>query len=298
MAIRYGATLTGPSKMLSFGNTPEIDVLRIVDAEANRAAEGLRVIEDYVRFVLDDRHLTGLAKQLRHDLAGALARLDTGDRLTARQSDEDVGATVSTLAEGTRDDAAGVAAASFKRVQQALRSLEEYSKLIDPQLAAAMELLRYSAYTLERAVGITADSVARLAEARLYVLMDGCADQAECSRLAESLVAAGAHILQLRDKRLGDRELLERARSLREITAKAGTLLVMNDRADLAVLSQADGVHVGQEELSVKDARRIVGTEGTGWSFDAFDSTGAAGGAGWGELHWRGADVPVGDEIV
>lgn len=247
--------------MLSFGNTPEIDVLRIVDAEANRAAEGLRVIEDYVRFVLDDRHLTGLAKQMRHDLAGALAGLDTGDRLTARQSDEDVGAKVSTLAEGTRDDAAGVAAASFKRVQQALRSLEEYAKIIDAQMASSVELLRYSAYTLERAVGITVDSVARLREARLYVLMDGCAEQGEFSRLAKTLVAAGVHILQLRDKRQGDRELLERARSLREITAGSGTLFIMNDRADLAVLSHADGVHVGQEELSVKDARRIVGAK-------------------------------------
>ncbi len=245
--------------MLSFGNTPEIDVLRIVDAEANRASEGLRVIEDYVRFVLDDRHLTGLVKQLRHDLAAALARLETADRLAARQSEADVGATLSTAAETIRGDAAAVTAASFKRVQQALRSLEEYSKLIDGQMAEAIELLRYSAYTMERAVGITADSAARLADARLYVLLDGGADEAALARLAETLVAAGVHVLQLRDKQLADQQLLGRARRLREITAGSGTLFIMNDRADLAVLAHADGVHVGQDELSVKDARRIVG---------------------------------------
>ena len=49
------------------------DVLRILDAAANRGREGLRVIEDYVRFVLDDPHLTELCKQLRHDLAAALS---------------------------------------------------------------------------------------------------------------------------------------------------------------------------------------------------------------------------------
>lgn len=247
------------SKLLSSGRAPEVDVLRIVDAEANRASEGLRVIEDYVRFVLDDRHLTGLVKQLRHELTAALERLDTGDRLSARQSESDVGATLCTPAEADRDDARAVAAASFKRVQQALRSLEEYAKLIDGPMAAAIELLRYSAYTLERAVGITADSLARLLEARLYVLLDGCADEEAFAQAAETLIGAGVHVLQFRDKRLDERQLLARARRLREITARSETLFIMNDRADLAVLSHADGVHVGQEELSVKDARRIVG---------------------------------------
>src|SRR5207237_9328533 len=62
-----------------------------------------------------------------------------------------------------------------------------------------------------------------------------------------------------RDKRLADRELLARARQLRELTNGTSTLFIVNDRPDLARLSQADGVHVGQDELSVKDARSIVG---------------------------------------
>src|SRR5690606_32363494 len=67
------------------------------------------------------------------------------------------------------------------------------------------------------------------------------------------------HVLQLRDKRLQDRELLERARRLRELTESTATLFIMNDRPDLALLAGADGVHVGQEELSLSDARAIVG---------------------------------------
>ena len=69
------------------------------------------------------------------------------------------------------------------------------------------------------------------------------------------LKAAGVDVLQLRDKNLGDRELLARARLARELTRSTATLLIVNDRPDIAALSQADGVHVGQEELSVKDAR-------------------------------------------
>src|SRR5690606_15435055 len=74
----------------------------------------------------------------------------------------------------------------------------------------------------------------------------------------EAIVAAGAHVVQLRDKQWSDRELIDRARRLRQIT-RGRALFIMNDRPDLAVLADADGVHVGQEELSVKDARTIVG---------------------------------------
>ena len=242
----------------SIGND-KIGILRILDAEANRAAEGLRVIEDYVRFVLDDRHLTRLAKELRHDLAVALEGVATADRLVARDSAADVGATLAAPAETVRTEVAVVAVASFKRVQQALRSIEEYSKLAEPKIAAAVEQLRFRAYTLERTAGITADSIRRLADTRLYVLLDGQKNDAAFVGIAETLVAAGVQALQLRDKSLGDRELVSRARQLREITRGTKTLFIMNDRPDLAALADADGVHVGQDELSVKDARTIVG---------------------------------------
>ena len=68
-------------------------------------------------------------------------------------------------------------------------------------------------------------------------------------------------MIQLRDKHLGDRELLARARLLRATTRETGTLCVINDRPDLAALAAADGVHVGQLDASVKDARRILGPE-------------------------------------
>jgi len=271
-------------------NSPTSGLLRIIDAEANRATEGLRVVEDYIRFILNDRHLTELAKQLRHELTAALKPFSATDRLAARQSDSDVGAMLATPAGSERCQPTDVAAASFKRIQQALRSLEEYAKVtaVLPLLpgegrgegtvadaasvgiAASLEQLRFRVYTLERAVGITSDSLTRLADARLYVLLDGRpipprsasedrASEDQFTGLAQSLVWTGVHILQLRDKRLSDRELLSRARRLREITRGTKTLFIMNDRPDLAVLSYADGVHVGQDELSVADARAILG---------------------------------------
>src|SRR5262249_54162956 len=70
---------------------------------------------------------------------------------------------------------------------------------------------------------------------------------------------AGVSVVQMREKKLPDRELIAWGRYVREWTADAGALFIMNDRPDIAVLTDADGVHVGQDELSVRDARRIVG---------------------------------------
>lgn len=233
-------------------------LLRIIDAAANRAREGLRVLEDFARFALDDGELTDQFKQARHALAIELARFDASALLAARDTPADVGTQLTAEAERRRPDLGSVLTANFKRVQEALRSLEEFGKTLDADFGAAMKQLRYRVYSLERTA--TAPSKAGLIEqARLYVLVDGRSSLEAFSELVESLVAAKVDVIQLRDKGLDDRELLERARRLREITRATSTLFIMNDRPDLAVLAAADGVHVGQEELSVSDARRIVG---------------------------------------
>lgn len=239
----------------------QIELLRIFDAAANRAREALRVVEDYLRFVLDDRFLTSQCKQFRHDLTDALAHIPAGQRLAARDTQADVGTRLTTSSEALRADAEGVLAANFARLQEALRSLEEFSKLDDARAAERIKQLRYLSYTLHRAVETTRRGMERLEKTRLYVLLDGQTDSRTLQHLVENLVGAGADILQLRDKHLPDTELLARARLIRKVTEGSETLLVINDRPDLAVLSRADGVHLGQDDLSVKDARRILGPD-------------------------------------
>jgi len=251
------AELVPPSDGVS--HRERLLALRVIDAAGNRAREGLRVVEDYVRFVLDDRQLTARLKSLRHEFTAVLARFPSTERIAARDTLGDVGAQLATPAERHRRDTASVLAANFTRLQESLRSLEEFAKILDPDASAALEQLRYQAYTLHRAVETLRASADRLRQARLYVLIDGRATAEEFAELARAIASAGAHVIQLRDKRLDDRTLLERARTLRAITAEAGVLFIMNDRPDLAALSRADGVHVGQEELSVKDARAILG---------------------------------------
>jgi len=84
--------------------------------------------------------------------------------------------------------------------------------------------------------------------------------------IARICVARGVKMLQLREKHLDDRELLRIARELREITRGSATRLIINDRPDIAALCEADGLHLGQEDISLTDARRIVGSMPIGLS--------------------------------
>lgn len=251
--------ISAPPRRRDLDGTSQFGVFRALDASYNRAREAVRVIEDYTRFVLDDRYLTCALKELRHALSAALERVPYASRIGCRETQADVGTQLSTPREGTRPDTQAVLAANFARLSESLRSLEEYGKVVDPAVAAEMEQLRYRSYTLERAVQTTRQSAATLSDARLYVLIDGRSSESEFEQLVRTLTAAGADVLQLRDKQLDDRTLLARGRRLSELAAGTQTRWIMNDRADLAALCGAAGVHVGQEELSVKDARAILG---------------------------------------
>ncbi|MFO1095078.1 MAG: Clp protease N-terminal domain-containing protein [Planctomycetaceae bacterium] len=105
----------------------EVDhvVVRILDAAANRGREGLRVVEDATRFVLNDAHLCGLLKTLRHELARRLRRLGADAFHVKRDTTGDVGTTIGTAREQLRATTSDVLRANCKRVEESLRTLEE-----------------------------------------------------------------------------------------------------------------------------------------------------------------------------
>ncbi|MEK7829097.1 MAG: thiamine phosphate synthase [Deltaproteobacteria bacterium] len=76
---------------------------------------------------------------------------------------------------------------------------------------------------------------------------------------AQAVIDGGAKILQLRAKKLSSWEFLETARIIRKITKDKGAVFIVNDRIDIALLTDADGVHLGQDDLPVKEARRLLG---------------------------------------
>jgi thiamine-phosphate pyrophosphorylase len=240
---------------------------RALDASANRAGEAVRVIEDTLRFLLDDPFLTQVAKNLRHDLAAILMQGDLRLRIALRDVAGDVGAGSRAAAAPGRTTPSDLLAANAARAAQALRSLEEYAALIAPETTGAFERIRYRLYTLERAAVGAARAADLLAGIRLCVLVDGREDEARFSTLVESLFAAGVGMIQLRDKTLPVPLLVGRARAALAIARRHAhqrgerPLVLVNDRADVAAAVNADGVHTGADDLPLPLVRRVVGPQ-------------------------------------
>ncbi|MGL4555586.1 MAG: thiamine phosphate synthase, partial [Gemmataceae bacterium] len=241
--------------------TERADAARLLDAAANRAREALRVLEDHARFVLDDAFLVEQLKGLRHDLTRALIEHGPPGLLAMRDTLGDVGTAVRADGEYRRDSLRDVVAAAGKRLGESLRSLEEYGKVVSPLLGERVEAVRYRAYTVEKALALVASGRQALRDARLYVLLSGSSCVASLEWTIEQAAAGGAAVVQLREKSLNDRDLLRRAADVRRWTRRAGVLFIMNDRPDIARLVGADGVHLGQDDLPVREARRLLGPD-------------------------------------
>ncbi len=122
---------------------------RVVDANYNRAKEGLRVCEDIFRFVQDDRKGTSRLKGVRHRLTTAVAVFGLRDILASREITRDVGrATIAQ--ESCRGSVRDIFYANIQRVKESLRVLEEFAKLKDPKASAAFKGLRYTVYEIEK----------------------------------------------------------------------------------------------------------------------------------------------------
>jgi thiamine-phosphate pyrophosphorylase len=221
---------------------------RILDANLNRAREGLRVLEDIVRFALDDAAGSAVLKSYRHRLDRATRTLYS-DLVSSRDSAADVGRGRDEAVKRGRgiDD---VAAANLRRVQEALRSIEECSRGRQPRLAREAHDLRYRCYELEATVVPRAWRRALLEDVRLYLL--AVPSIGPLSRVREA-VAGGVGMVQLRHKGASSRQLLRETRQLK----KLGVPVIVNDRVDLA--AEAHGVHLGEEDVPVKEARKLLG---------------------------------------
>lgn len=237
-------------------------VFRLMDANANRAREALRTMEDAARFLLDDAPLSAQLKNLRHDLAQVLGPMTA--LAFHRDTPNDVGTAISTASEGTRENAGEVALAAGKRLSEALRVMEEYAKTLPAgaSVAGGLEQLRYRGYTLEAQLNLRLGS-GRARQWKLCVLLTQSLCRLPWAQVLDEALAAGADCIQVREKELESGALLAHARAVvaQVRAAGSGTSVIINDRPDIALLAGADGVHVGPHDLSVTQVRRLAGRQ-------------------------------------
>lgn len=249
------------SDLCPSSSSADLAALRVIDANANRAAEGLRTLEDYARLVKEDGWVSEQLKILRHSLASALAEVPRTTRLGARNTETDAGTSNSTPSEMLRSNLAEIIPAAAERVTQSLRCLEEFGKVLSAQFSRSIKQIRYEAYDILASAELRlACSRQPLVDARLYLLIDCSRPEPEFVKYVEELATAGVDLFQLRDKHADGQTLMRYARLAVQTLASTNAKLIVNDRIDIALASGAAGAHLGQEDISLTDARRIAGS--------------------------------------
>ena len=234
----------------------ERGIYRIIDANFNRAREAIRVMEEFCRFALNCGPLTERAKQLRHELSACVAKLDTGRLIASRDTLGDVGVGKTVDNQLQRASLSDCFTAGCKRLTEAIRTLAEVTQTLDPSVAGTIEKLRYAAYTLEKDIVIFSDTAEKFKKVGLYIIITNTLP-VDVLYLAHRCIAGGADCIQLRAKTIADDELFALAVEFVKVCRAAGVLSIINDRVDIAVAAGADGVHLGQNDLPIEQARRL-----------------------------------------
>jgi thiamine-phosphate pyrophosphorylase len=214
---------------------------RIFDANLNRICEGLRVIEEYTRFITNNIELTNQLAGLRKKINLSETQKDLVNNLVIRDTQKDVRAKEIPT---KRTDLLTLLKANFKRVEEGLRVLEEYSGL------PLYNQCRYDVYQLEKEIIL--QLMQKNIKHGVYLISDDVA-------VLEKGLKWGVAMVQLRDKKATKKEILAKAYKLKEVAQNYQTPIIINDFLDIALLIDADGLHTGQDDLPLTQLRELFG---------------------------------------
>ena len=210
---------------------------QIIDANINRVTEGLRVIEEYTRFLSLQKKLTDQLAQLRKEISQ-----------TEKEYLQDL------LSRGTdvraaepppqRKDLETLLRANFKRVEQGLRVLEEYTG--NPFYTKK----RFEVYALEKEILLSLQK--KIIKPGVYLISDD-------EKIIEQGLKWKVSAIQLRDKKSSKKVILQKALRIQEKAKKVGIPLIINDYIDIALACDADGFHSGQDDIPIQQIRNILG---------------------------------------
>lgn len=238
-------------------------VYRMLDANANRAMEGLRVAEDFVRFGLGNKKWAADFKVIRHSLVNELLKLPVpvSARLLSRDSRHDVGRKSGSLALKTQHE---VLTENLKRAQESLRVIEETARTLQPSSLQAFENLRFQVYELEKEViplfHKTFREKQKIKGVYFVADVESAGEKRFLSVVRQSL-QAGVDVIQLRWTGIHLHTVVSLGRRVKQQAEKYGAPFLINDRVDVAAAVGADGVHLGQCDMPLTAARKILGPD-------------------------------------
>jgi len=218
-------------------------------------------MEEIVRFVLEDKKSTFELKEIRGKLRKIINELiGKGVHFQQRKALEDIGRELYPSKEAKRETILDIFVANAKRVQEALRVLEEFSKLIKPKAGKKIKEIRFKVYDLEQKIFYVLNRRIKL-DFDLYVITDPMRSHIEVARKS---MAGGVRAIQLRDKTASKKQFAKWAKQIRRLTKKSKATFIVNDYLDIARQVDADGVHLGQDDLrktSIARTRKRLGED-------------------------------------
>ena len=236
-------------------NAEDLRIYQIIDANLDRAREGLRVIEDWARFGLGKEKYVEKIKNFRQILGKS--HLEVYKQ--SRNHIEDKCKGLTHQEQIKRKTPEQIISSNSGRVQEALRVIEEFSRLHNHELSKIASEIRYEIYTLEvdlLSLSKRKKSQEILKENDLYVISD---QKENLLEIIEDILIAGVKIIQHRFKRGNDKDNLQQAIKIKNLCKRYNSLFIINDRVDIALASDADGIHLGQDDLDLKTARKLLG---------------------------------------
>jgi len=236
---------------------PDNRIAQLIDANLDRAREGLRVMEDWCRFGLKRSDFSIQIKDWRQQLGVHHHNIYR----QARLSSNDPAMGVSHPLQKVRSNPEDVFIANSSRVQEALRVIEEFTRVTDPKLCKIASKIRYETYEIEINVLKTSEGINKrqiLEDCSIYLITT---NRRGLEEIVVQALKAGVKIVQYREKLLHDKEKISQAKCLASLCKKYNSLFIVNDRIDIALAVDADGIHLGQEDIPPKIAREILGSE-------------------------------------
>ena len=242
-------------KSLDLKKLEDLRIAQIIDANLDRAREGLRVLEDWARFALGRKDLVKIFKNFRQILGKHHLKVYK----ESRNFINDKCAGLSHPEQYKRSHANSIISSNAARVQEALRVIEEFSRDHNQNLSNISSEIRYEIYNLE-IVLLEAQSNYSLRnilnENDLYFITF---EKENLFEKIKDILEGGVKIIQLRFKQGKDSDNLKFAIKVRELCNNHCAILLINDRVDIALACKADGVHLGQDDMDIKSARNILG---------------------------------------
>ncbi len=230
---------------------------RLIDANLDRAKEGLRVVEDWCRFHLNNIEIIVTLKDWRQRLGA----LHVSKYKFARDTYSDKGLGLTHPAQTKRKKSEEIVSANCARVQEALRVIEEFSRESDPLLSNTSQEIRYGLYAVEIKILKSSIYLERLSILNSCNLCLITSPHKKLNQIVKNALEEGVTMIQYRNKELPDLHKLKEARELCQICKEFNALFIINDRLDIAMAVNADGVHLGQDDMPTSLAREIVGED-------------------------------------